>query len=172
MMSSHFFTSSIRIPTVFEEIKHHSKRLQHEITQLPAPPSGNPQQELLSLLISFAGDVKKLVEGSTGFEWFIQSLRDEHGAFDKAIKKSIPEYIPLERKDVEKPARESTSTQQPDAFEPGWALEDGVLVRKNKAVDGVQMDGVVPKKKEKVYLCEIRDHLEKSVQLARILPDS
>ena len=119
-------------------------------------------------MINFAGDVKKLVEGSTGFEWFIQSLRDEHGAFDKAIKKSIPEYIPLERKDVEKPAREGTSTQQPDAFEPGWALEDGVLVKKNKAVDGVQMDGVVHKKKEKVYLCEIRDHLEKSVQFAPI----
>lgn len=104
-----------RLPTLFAEIKEHSKRIQTEKTELPPAPSADPQRELLSLLISLNTDIDKLVVGSQGSGQLIQSLNFEYDAFIRSIRHTIFRIIPFARED----ARHDASGSEPECLRDG-----------------------------------------------------
>lgn len=144
----------VSLPSLAIEIQEHAKRLRSEIDQLPQKPSTDPQQELLTMVMGFASEVRNLVQGSEGQESFIQGLNIDYAIFRDNICSTLPIYLPFARGDV---------FNAKDQQEPEFLLETYC----EQAEEGISL-------RPKILLDEIRKNINqgKTRELPRCKPQT
>ncbi|KAH9175022.1 P-loop containing nucleoside triphosphate hydrolase protein [Lactarius sanguifluus] len=88
---------SKRLPELQEELDRLLAQTQQDISQLPNPPSSEPNLELSKLIGAFIQSIKALVDGIPDENGLIQKLRGPRDDFKKAIRQTAPNFLPLER---------------------------------------------------------------------------
>ncbi|KAH9007590.1 P-loop containing nucleoside triphosphate hydrolase protein [Lactarius deliciosus] len=88
---------SKRLPELQEELDKLLAQTQQDISQLPNPPSSEPNSELSKLIGAFIQSIKTLVDGIPDENGLIQKLRGPRDDFKKAIRQTAPYFLPLER---------------------------------------------------------------------------
>ncbi|KAI9441571.1 P-loop containing nucleoside triphosphate hydrolase protein [Lactarius indigo] len=86
-----------RLPELQEELDRLLAQTQQDISQLPTPPSSEPNSELSKLIGAFIQSVNTLVDGIPDENGLIQKLRGPRDEFKKAIRQTAPHFLPLER---------------------------------------------------------------------------
>jgi hypothetical protein len=92
--------SLCRLPEIHEELQNLLRRTETTLHQLPKPPSSDPFGEVLHLIGAFTRDLSKHLEGTPNADGLLQSISPAQRRFQWAIKATVPEFRPYERKYV------------------------------------------------------------------------
>jgi hypothetical protein len=91
-----------RLPEIHEELQKLLRQTETSIHQLPKPPSSDPFGEVLHLIADFTSDLSRHVEGTPNPDGLMQSIRPAQVRFRSAIRATVPEFRPYERRHAAK----------------------------------------------------------------------
>lgn len=135
-------TNLYRLPEIQEELCNIVMGVEQELKKLPSEPPGDPVAAVLQVLECFKMDLAKRLEGTPDEDGVIQRVRTRATAFKHAIHRTIPSFVPWERKKAD---------QHPIPFSlVSFAEDDGD-------------DGRLPSNSNHIYLDEVMRRAQKSV---------
>ncbi|KAI0262179.1 P-loop containing nucleoside triphosphate hydrolase protein [Gloeopeniophorella convolvens] len=88
---------SKRLPELQEELDKLLDETSDKISRLPSPPSSEPMGEILKLIGTFVRAIERLIDGTPDEDGLMQALRSPRDEFRRAIRRSAPDFRPLER---------------------------------------------------------------------------
>ncbi|KIM86047.1 hypothetical protein PILCRDRAFT_5119 [Piloderma croceum F 1598] len=89
---------SKRLPEIHEELQNLLRKTETSIHQLPKPPSSDPFGEVMRLIGDFTSSLSRHVEGTPDEDGLLQSIRPAQLRFQRAIRETVPEFLPYERR--------------------------------------------------------------------------
>ncbi|THH11229.1 hypothetical protein EW146_g8124 [Bondarzewia mesenterica] len=86
-----------RLPQLQDEIDKLLTQTEDSIGRLPQPPSSEPVAEILRMVGGFVRAVERHIEGTPHVGGLLQSIRPAQDTFQKAIRRTAPDFKPFER---------------------------------------------------------------------------
>ena len=108
---------SFSLPEIYEELQNLLRKTENSIHQLPRPPSGDPFGEVLHLIGGFTRDLSRHLEGTPNEDGLLQTIRPAQLGFQRAIRATVPQFRPYERKYAPKrslPAADFLANEEED----------------------------------------------------------
>ena len=106
------------LPKIQSETLGHLENCRKEFGTLPPAVDMEPASYMLTLLTRLCGNVQQYVQGSTDSSCLIHHNRDAYALFKKAIRKTIPNFVPCPNSSYSNPgALKSLAECEEDAEE-------------------------------------------------------
>ena len=86
-----------RLPELQDELDKLLIQVNDDISILPNPPSPEPVVEIMKLIGAFVRSIEQIVAGFPNDNGLIQALRGPREQFKKDIRRTAPDFRPLER---------------------------------------------------------------------------
>lgn len=91
-----------RLPEIRDELEKSIHKTQESLYSLHKEPSGDPRNEIATMLHNFTVDLSRHVEGVADEGGLIQMVRPPLETFRRAIRSTAPSFRPYERKYAKK----------------------------------------------------------------------
>ncbi|KAG6825067.1 hypothetical protein H0H92_004951 [Tricholoma furcatifolium] len=132
-----------RLPEIQEEIDRSIANTRESIRNLPKPPSGDPRNEISTLLHNFVRDLAKHVAG-TPTDGLLQAIRPAQENFRRSIRATAPDFQPFEsryRNTKKVGTADFLVGEEGHDIENSAAVDDGGSAMDDDGDDAVDDDG-------------------------------
>ncbi len=115
-----------RLPELQEELDRLLEQVNDDISGLPDPPSSEPVVEIMKRIGTFVRSIERIIAGAPDENGLIQALRQPREQFKGEIRRTAPDFYPLERsRDVNSvPVLPQPDFLSNEEAESEWQLTD------------------------------------------------
>jgi hypothetical protein len=118
-----------RLPELQGELDRLLERVNDDISGLPDPPSSEPVVEIMNRIGIFVRSIEHIIAGAPDENGLIQALRQPREQFKGEIRRTAPDFYPLERSERSRDVNFVPVLPQPqflsnEEAESEWQLSD------------------------------------------------